>query len=52
MTSDTAFVFAVIVVAAVLIYRALSYLIQVPMGLVAYAIFKSKKSWRIEPQVT
>ncbi len=40
-----------LVVAAVLIYRALSYLIQVPMGLVAYAIFKSKKSWRIEPQV-
>jgi len=40
-----------LVVAAVLIYRALSYLIQVPMGLVAYMIFKSKRSWRIEHQL-
>lgn len=36
-----------LVVAAVLIYRALSYLVQVPMGLVAYAIWRSKKSWRV-----
>ncbi len=35
-----------LVVAAVLIYRALSYLLQVPLGLVAYAIWRSKKSWR------
>lgn len=39
-----------LVVAAVLIYRALSYLLQVPLGLVAYGIFKSKKSWRVEPE--
>jgi len=39
-----------LVVAAVLIYRALSYLLQVPLGLVAYGIFKSKRSWRVEPQ--
>jgi len=39
-----------LVVAAVLIYRALSYLIQVPMGLLAYVIFKSKRSWQIEQQ--
>ena len=39
-----------LVVAAVLIYRALSYLLQVPLGLVAYGIFKSKKSWRVQPQ--
>ncbi len=39
-----------LVVAAVLIYRALSYLLQVPLGLVAYGIFKSKKSWRIAPE--
>ncbi len=35
-----------LVVAAVLIYRALSYLLQVPLGLVAYVIWRSKKSWR------
>lgn len=39
-----------LVVAAVLIYRALSYLLQVPLGLVAYAIWRSKKSWRIESE--
>jgi putative heme transporter len=36
-----------LVVAAVLIYRALSYLIQVPMGLVAWVIWRSKSSWRV-----
>jgi uncharacterized protein (TIRG00374 family) len=36
-----------LVVAAVLIYRALSYLLQVPLGLVAYIIWRSKKSWRV-----
>lgn len=35
-----------LVVAAVLIYRALSYLLQVPLGLVGYIIWRSKKSWR------
>ncbi|MDH3470300.1 MAG: YbhN family protein [Acidimicrobiia bacterium] len=35
-----------LVVAAVLIYRALSYLVQIPLGLVAYIIWRSKKSWR------
>jgi uncharacterized protein (TIRG00374 family) len=38
-----------LVVAAVLIYRALSYLLQVPLGLVAYAIWRSKRSWRTAP---
>jgi uncharacterized protein (TIRG00374 family) len=37
-----------LVVAAVLIYRALSYLLQVPLGIIAYVIWKSKKSWRID----
>lgn len=36
-----------LVVAAVLIYRALSYLLQVPLGFVAYIIWRSKKSWRV-----
>ena len=36
-----------LVVAAVLIYRALSYLVQVPLGLVAYIIWRSKRDWRI-----
>lgn len=41
-----------LVVAAVLIYRALSYLLQVPMGLIAYIMWRSKKSWREEPAVS
>jgi uncharacterized membrane protein YbhN (UPF0104 family) len=36
-----------LVVAAVLLYRALSYLLQVPLGLVAYVIWRSKRSWRV-----
>jgi uncharacterized protein (TIRG00374 family) len=39
-----------LVVAAVLIYRALSYLLQVPMGLVAYLIWRSNKSWQIDSE--
>lgn len=35
-----------LVVAAVLIYRALSYLLQLPLGLIGYVIWRSKKSWR------
>ena len=35
-----------LVVAAVLIYRALSYLLQVPLGVVAYAIWRTRKDWR------
>lgn len=35
-----------LVVAAVLIYRALSYVLQVPLGLVSFVIWKFKKSWR------
>jgi len=36
-----------LVVAAVLVYRALSYLLQVPLGLVSYVIWRSKASWRV-----
>jgi uncharacterized membrane protein YbhN (UPF0104 family) len=36
-----------LVVASVLIYRALSYLLQLPLGLVGYIIWRSKKSWRV-----
>jgi uncharacterized membrane protein YbhN (UPF0104 family) len=39
-----------LVVAAVLIYRALSYLLQVPLGLIAYVIWRSKRSWRVPSQ--
>jgi len=35
-----------LVVAAVLIYRALSFLLQVPLGLLAYAIWRSRGEWR------
>ena len=38
-----------LVVAAVLIYRALSYVAQVPLGLAAYIVWRSKKSWRAPP---
>jgi uncharacterized protein (TIRG00374 family) len=38
-----------LVVAAVLVYRALSYVFQVPLGLIAYGIWKSKTSWRAAP---
>lgn len=39
-----------LVVAAVLIYRALSYLLQVPLGLLAYAVWRTKGDWRAAPQ--
>ena len=35
-----------LVLAAVLVYRALSYLLQVPLGLVGYGIWRSKKGFR------
>ena len=40
-----------LVVAGVLIYRALSYLLQIPLGLLAYIIWRSKKSWRVSSTV-
>ena len=40
-----------LVVAAVLIYRALSFLLQVPLGLAAFIIWRSKKSWRVSSNV-
>lgn len=36
-----------LVLAAVLIYRALSYLLQVPLGIVAYAAWRTRADWRI-----
>jgi uncharacterized protein (TIRG00374 family) len=36
-----------LVVAAVLIYRALSYLLQVPLGVIAWAIWRSRSDWRM-----
>jgi uncharacterized protein (TIRG00374 family) len=35
-----------LVLAAVLVYRALSYLLQVPLGLVGYGIWRSQKGMR------
>lgn len=35
-----------LVVAAVLIYRSLSYLLQVPLGIVAYVIWRARGDWR------
>jgi len=35
-----------LVLAGVLIYRALSYLLQVPLGILAYGIWRSKGDWR------
>ena len=36
-----------LVVAAVLIYRALSYLLQVPLGILAYGIWRTRQDWRV-----
>ncbi len=36
-----------LVLAAVLIYRALSYLLQVPLGILAYVIWRTRSDWRI-----
>lgn len=38
-----------LVVAAVLIYRALSYLLQVPLGILAYTIWRTRTDWRMAP---
>jgi putative heme transporter len=37
------------VAAAVLIFRALTYVLPIPIGLVTYVIWQRKKSWRREP---
>ena len=37
------------VVAAVLMFRALTYGIQIPIGAFTYLIWKVKKDWRREP---
>jgi uncharacterized protein (TIRG00374 family) len=37
------------VAAAVLIFRALTYVLPIPLGLVTYVIWQRKKSWRREP---
>jgi uncharacterized protein (TIRG00374 family) len=37
------------VVAAVLVYRTLTYLLPVPIGVVTYVIWRRKSSWRKEP---
>jgi len=33
----------------VLIFRALTYVLPIPVGLVTYVIWQRKKSWRREP---
>lgn len=38
------------VVAAVLVYRVLTYLVPVPLGLISYALWRLNKSWRKAPQ--
>jgi uncharacterized protein (TIRG00374 family) len=37
------------VAAAVLIFRALTYVLPIPIGLVTYIIWRRKRSWRREP---
>jgi uncharacterized protein (TIRG00374 family) len=37
------------VAAAVLIFRALTYVLPIPIGLVTYVIWRRKRSWRREP---
>lgn len=40
------------VVGAVLMFRALTYGVQIPIGAFTYLIWKSKKDWRRDPDVT
>ena len=35
------------VVAAVLIFRALTYLVQIPFGALTYLLWQHKRSWRV-----
>jgi uncharacterized protein (TIRG00374 family) len=37
------------VAAAVLIFRALTYVLPIPLGLITYVIWQRKKSWRRAP---
>ncbi|MGH2530556.1 MAG: lysylphosphatidylglycerol synthase transmembrane domain-containing protein [Actinomycetota bacterium] len=39
-------VFRAQVVAAVLVFRALTYVVQIPLGTLTYLIWRAKKSWR------
>jgi uncharacterized membrane protein YbhN (UPF0104 family) len=39
-------VFRAQVAAAVLVFRTLTYALQIPLGAVAYFIWQHKKSWR------
>ncbi len=38
-----------LVVAAVLLFRALTYVLPIPIGLVTYAIWRAKTGWRDGP---
>ena len=37
------------VAAAVLIFRALTYVLPIPIGLITYVFWQRNKSWRREP---
>jgi uncharacterized membrane protein YbhN (UPF0104 family) len=38
--------------AGVLVFRALTYGIQIPIGAITYLIWRTKKSWRAPASVT
>jgi putative heme transporter len=51
-TTVPAEVFQAQAAAGVLVFRALTYGIQIPIGLVTYVIWRTKKSWRATEPVT
>ena len=38
------------VTAAVLVYRMLTYVLPIPLGVLCYAFWRRNRSWRVEPQ--
>lgn len=38
------------VVAAILVFRAITYLLPIPLGIISYLVWRANRSWRLLPQ--
>jgi putative heme transporter len=38
------------VVAAILLFRAITYLLPIPLGVIAYLVWRANRSWRLSPE--
>jgi uncharacterized membrane protein YbhN (UPF0104 family) len=38
------------VVAAILVFRAVTYLLPIPLGLLSYVIWRANSTWRLAPE--